>query len=82
MTTSGDLYTFGSKENGKLGHGRDSPSGSIGHVTQITVPKEGEKGLVYTISHHEQAQGGVTPIDSIVTAVIAGQNCDRLSSAD
>ena len=36
MTTSGDLYTFGSKENGKLGHGRDTPSGSIGHVTQIT----------------------------------------------
>ena len=46
------------------------------------VPKEGEKGLVYTISHHEQAQGGVTPIDSIVTAATAGQNfCDRLSSA-
>ena len=36
VTTGGDLYTFGSKENGKLGRGRDSPSGSIGHVTQIT----------------------------------------------
>ena len=36
MTTNGDLYTFGSKENGKLGLGRDTPSGSVGHVTQVT----------------------------------------------
>ena len=35
VTTNGCLYTFGSKENGKLGHGRDVPSGSIGHVTQV-----------------------------------------------
>ena len=28
-----------------------------------------------------QAQGGVTPIDSIVTAATAGQSFDRLSSA-
>ena len=46
------------------------------------VPKEGEKSLVYTISNHEQAQGGVTPIDCIVTAAIAGQSfCDRLTSS-
>ena len=36
VTTRGDLYTFGSKENGKLGVGRDVSSGSTGHVTQIT----------------------------------------------
>ncbi len=36
VTTTGDVYTFGSKENGKLGLGRDTPSGSTGHVTQVT----------------------------------------------
>lgn len=30
------MYTFGSKENGKLGHGRDNPTGSVGHVTEVT----------------------------------------------
>ena len=36
VTTTGELYTFGSKENGKLGLGRDTPSGSAGHVTRVT----------------------------------------------
>ena len=31
----GHLYTFGSKENGKLGHGRDVPSGSTGNVHRV-----------------------------------------------
>ena len=29
----------------------------------------------------QEGQGGVTPIDSIVTAVTAGQNFDKLFSA-
>ena len=36
VSTVGHLYTFGSKENGKLGHGRDVPSGSTGNVLQIS----------------------------------------------
>ena len=36
MAESGRLYTFGSKENGKLGHGRDFPSSSTGNVTEVT----------------------------------------------
>ena len=35
ISTIGHLYTFGSKENGKLGHGRDVPSGSTGNVTRV-----------------------------------------------
>ena len=35
MSIIGHLYTFGSKENGKLGHGRDVPSGSTGNVTRV-----------------------------------------------
>ena len=36
ISTIGHLYTFGSKENGKLGHGRDVPSGSTGNVTHVS----------------------------------------------
>ena len=36
VSTTGHLYTFGSKENGKLGHGRDVPSGSTGNVTRVS----------------------------------------------
>ena len=36
ISTIGHLYTFGSKENGKLGHGRDVPSGSTGNVTRVS----------------------------------------------
>ena len=36
VSTVGHLYTFGSKENGKLGHGRDVPSGSTGNVIQVS----------------------------------------------
>lgn len=35
VTESGCVFTFGSKECGKLGHGRDNPSGSLGRVNEI-----------------------------------------------
>ena len=36
VSTIGHLYTFGSKDNGKLGHGRDAPPGANGTVTRVT----------------------------------------------
>lgn len=36
VTESGRVFTFGSKENGKLGLGRDVPSTSVGHVTEVS----------------------------------------------
>ena len=35
LTESGRVFTFGSKENGKLGHGREFPSGSTGSVAEV-----------------------------------------------
>ena len=44
ITEGGNVWTFGSKENGKLGHGRDRPPGSMGRPALV------EK------FHNEQAQ--------------------------
>lgn len=35
VTESGRIFTFGSKENGKLGHGRDAASGYVNEVTKF-----------------------------------------------
>ena len=36
VTSNGQLYTCGAKENGKLGHGSQGPSGSLGRITRVT----------------------------------------------
>lgn len=36
VTSTGHLYTCGAKENGKLGHGSQGPSGNLGRITRVT----------------------------------------------
>lgn len=36
ITSNGHLYTCGAKENGKLGHGNQGPSGNLGRITRVT----------------------------------------------
>ena len=36
VTSNGQLYTCGAKENGKLGHGNQGTSGNLGRITRIT----------------------------------------------
>ena len=35
VTETGRVLTFGSKDQGKLGHGRDVPPSTVGHVTEV-----------------------------------------------
>ena len=43
VTTTGRLFTFGSKEHGKLGLGRNVPSGSVGPVSEVTTFLDGDE---------------------------------------